>query len=484
MLSNLIPLGYLVSTAFFIFGIKRLSKVRTARHGNQLAGFGMFLAIALTVLDINLRATQSVDYRYMIAGVILGSLLGAVAAIRVQMTQMPEMVAVFNGFGGMASALVGLSVVWRAVHNTMAMPGHTGVLEVHQVLGGMDVAVSTVLSLLVGAVTLTGSLVAYAKLASKMTGNPILLPGRHILNLVLFVFALAVAGMLAFGSYSGTFVLGLCLAVLAASLILGVLAVIPIGGADMPVVISLLNSYSGIAAAMTGFVLRNNLLIVSGSLVGASGIILSEIMCKAMNRSLGNVLIGGFGGDTSGAGSEGYTNIKQASPEEMAMILEDAESVVFVPGYGLAVAQAQHVTKELANLLEKHGSKVSYAIHPVAGRMPGHMNVLLAEADVPYEQLIEMDDINPEFKTTDVAIILGANDVVNPAAINDPKSPIAGMPILNVHEARTVFIIKRSLSAGFAGIRNELFDYDNAIMVFGDAKKVLTEVVNEVKESF
>jgi len=333
-------------------------------------------------------------------------------------------------------------------------------------------------------VTLTGSLVAYAKLAGKMTGNPILLPGRHILNLLLFIFALVVAGMLAFGSYSGTFVLGLCLAVLAASLILGVLAVIPIGGADMPVVISLLNSYSGIAAAMTGFVLRNNLLIVSGSLVGASGIILSEIMCKAMNRSLGNVLIGGFGGDTSGGGSEGYTNIKQSSPEEMAMILEDAESVVFVPGYGLAVAQAQHVTKELANLLEKHGSKVSYAIHPVAGRMPGHMNVLLAEADVPYEQLIEMDDINPEFKTTDVAIILGANDVVNPAAINDPNSPIAGMPILNVHEARTVFIIKRSLSPGFAGIRNELFDYDNAIMVFGDAKKVLTEVVNEVKESF
>jgi NAD(P) transhydrogenase subunit beta len=290
--------------------------------------------------------------------------------------------------------------------------------------------------------------------------------------------------MLAFGSYSGFVVLGLCLAVLAASLILGVMAVIPIGGADMPVVISLLNSYSGIAAAMTGFVLRNNLLIVSGSLVGASGIILSEIMCKAMNRSLGNVLVGGFGGDASTGSSEGYTNITQSSPEEMAMILEDAESVVFVPGYGLAVAQAQHVTKELAGLLEKHGTKVSYAIHPVAGRMPGHMNVLLAEADVPYEQLIEMDDINPEFKTTDVAIILGANDVVNPAAINDPNSPIAGMPILNVYEARTVFIIKRSLSPGFAGIRNELFDYDNAIMVFGDAKKVLTEVVNEVKESF
>ncbi len=485
MTNNLIPLGYLVATAFFIFGIKRLSKVRTARQGNQLAAVGMLLAIILTVLDINLKANGAVDYRYMIAGVIIGSLIGAIAAIRVEMTQMPEMVAIFNGFGGMASALVGLSVVWRAVHHQMAQSHYTGALEVHTILGGTDVAVSTVLSLLVGALTLTGSLVAYAKLAGKMTGNPILLPGRHVVNVLLLGFALAVAGMLAFGSYPGITVLILCLGVLAAALILGVMAVIPIGGADMPVVISLLNSYSGIAAAMTGFVLRNNLLIVSGSLVGASGLILTQIMCKAMNRSLANVLFGGFGGDSgdSAAQSAGYTNITEAGPEEMAMMLEDAESVVFVPGYGLAVAQAQHVTKELGDLLEKRGTKVSYAIHPVAGRMPGHMNVLLAEADVPYEQLIEMDDINPEFKTTDVAIVLGANDVVNPAAINDPSSPIAGMPILNVHEARTVFIIKRSLSPGFAGIPNELFDYDNAIMVFGDAKKVLTEVVNEVKEA-
>ncbi len=485
MLNNLIPLGYLVATSFFIFGIKRLSKVRTSRHGNQLAAIGMLLAIILTVLDINLKASGAVDYRYMIAGVIIGSLIGALAAVRVEMTQMPEMVAIFNGFGGMASALVGLSVVWRAVHDTMAQSHYTGALEVHVILGGTDVAVSTVLSLLVGAVTLTGSLVAYAKLAGKMTGNPILLPGRHVVNVLLLGFALVVAGMLAFGSFSGFTVLELCLGVLAASLVLGVMAVIPIGGADMPVVISLLNSYSGIAAAMTGFVLRNNLLIVSGSLVGASGIILTQIMCKAMNRSLANVLFGGFGGDAgaTAAQSAGYTNITEAGPEEMAMMLEDAESVVFVPGYGLAVAQAQHVTKELADLLEKRGTKVKYAIHPVAGRMPGHMNVLLAEADVPYEQLVEMDDINPEFKTTDVAIVLGANDVVNPAAINDPSSPIAGMPILNVHEARTVFIIKRSLSPGFAGIPNELFDYDNAIMVFGDAKKVLTEVVNEVKEA-
>ena len=485
MLNNLIPLGYLIATAFFIFGIKRLSKVRTARHGNQLAAIGMLLAIILTVVDINLKASQAVDYRYMIAGVFIGSLIGWLAAVRVEMTQMPEMVAVFNGFGGMASALVGLSVVWRAVHDAMVKSHYTGTLEVHQILGGTDVAVSTVLSLLIGALTLTGSLVAYTKLAGKMTGNPILLPGRHVVNGVLLAFALLVAGMLAFGSYPGFTVLYLCLGVLAASLVLGVMAVIPIGGADMPVVISLLNSYSGIAAAMTGFVLRNNLLIVSGSLVGASGLILSQIMCKAMNRSLANVLFGGFGGDTgsSAAASAGYTNITESGPEEMAMMLEDAESVVFVPGYGLAVAQAQHVTKELADLLEKRGVKVSYAIHPVAGRMPGHMNVLLAEADVPYEQLIEMDEINPEFKTTDVAVVLGANDVVNPAAINDPNSPIAGMPILNVHEARTVFIIKRSLSPGFAGIPNELFDYDNAIMVFGDAKKVLTEVVNEVKEA-
>jgi NAD(P) transhydrogenase subunit beta len=483
MAQNIIPLGYLVATAFFIFGIKRLSKVRTARGGNQISAWGMLLAVVLTFIDINLNATGSVFYGYIIAGLVLGGLIGAVAATRVEMTQMPEMVAIFNGFGGMGSALVGLSVVWRDVTAHLSA-GHTGPLHMAEVMGGVDVAVTIVLSLLVGALTLTGSLVAYAKLAGKMTGNPVLLPGRHVLNVALLLFSLVVAGMLAFGTFDGMVALYLCLGVLAAALVLGVMAVIPIGGADMPVVISLLNSYSGIAAAMTGFVLRNNLLIVSGSLVGASGIILTQIMCKAMNRSLANVLFGGFGGETSSAAqSAGYTNISEAGPEEMAMMLEDAESVVFVPGYGLAVAQAQHVTKELADLLEKRGTKVRYAIHPVAGRMPGHMNVLLAEADVPYEQLIEMDEINPEFKSTDVVIILGANDVVNPAAINDPTSPIAGMPILNTHEARTVFIIKRSLASGFAGIRNELFDYDNAIMVFGDAKKVLTDVVAEVKEA-
>ncbi len=482
MTQNLIPLGYLIATALFIIGIKRLSKVRTARSGNQVSAMGMLLAVILTFIDINVQASGQVFYGYIIAGLVVGGLIGTTAAMRVEMTEMPEMVAIFNGFGGMASALVGLSVVWRAVHDVL-VAGQTGPMNVAQVLGGTDIAVSTVLSLLIGSLTLTGSLVAFAKLSGKMTGNPILLPGRHVLNVVLLVFSLAVAGLLAFGSFDGMVALYLCLGVIAAALVLGIMAVIPIGGADMPVVISLLNSYSGIAAAMTGFVLRNNLLIVSGSLVGASGLILTQIMCKAMNRSLANVLFGGFGGESSSAAqSAGYTNISEAGAEEMAMMLEDATSVVFVPGYGLAVAQAQHVTKELGDLLEKRGCKVSYAIHPVAGRMPGHMNVLLAEADVPYEQLIEMDEINPEFKSTDVAIVLGANDVVNPAAINDPTSPIAGMPILNTHDARTVFIIKRSLASGFAGIRNELFDYDNAIMVFGDAKKVLTAVVAEVKE--
>ena len=483
MQQNLIPLGYLIATALFIFGIKRLSKVRTARSGNQVSALGMLLAIILTFIDINLKTGGQVYYLYIIGGLAVGGLIGGIAATRVEMTEMPEMVAIFNGFGGSASALVGLSVVWAAV--TAAMDGdHVGPMNVAEVLGGTDIAVSTVLSLLIGALTLTGSYIAFAKLSGKMTGNPILLPGRHVLNVLLLLFSLTVAGLLAFGSFDGMVALYLCLGVIAAALLLGVMAVIPIGGADMPVVISLLNSYSGIAAAMTGFVLRNNLLIVTGSLVGASGLILTQIMCKAMNRSLANVLFGGFGGEEGGAAqSAGYTNISEAGAEEMAMMLEDAESCVFVPGYGLAVAQAQHVTKELADLLEKRGCKVSYAIHPVAGRMPGHMNVLLAEADVPYEQLIEMDEINPEFKSTDVAIILGANDVVNPAAINDPQSPIAGMPILNTHEARTVFIIKRSLASGFAGIRNELFDYDNAIMVFGDAKKVLTDVVTEVKEA-
>ncbi len=470
--NSLIALGYLIAASLFIFGLAQLSKVRTARRGNFLASLAMLLAIALTLVHMGI-----VDYRWIVAGFIAGSVIGGLFATRVQMTQMPEMVALFNGFGGGASALVGLSIFF----------GSLGALEtdpsVSNMLGGAHVAVTTMLSLLIGAVTFSGSIIAFLKLNGTMRGNPILIPGRHVLNIVLLGGTVAIGAVLTLGTFDANLASSLTVAVVSAALLLGIMAVIPIGGADMPVVISLLNSYSGVAAAMTGFVLSNNLLIIAGSLVGASGLILTRIMCKAMNRSLANVMLGGFGaeGGDSEAQQQGYTNVTEAGPEEVAMILADAASVVFVPGYGLAVAQAQHATRELADILEERGTKVTYAIHPVAGRMPGHMNVLLAEADVPYDQLVEMDQINPEFKTTDVSIVLGANDVVNPAAMHDKGSPMYGMPILNVHESRTVFVVKRSLSPGFAGIRNELFDYDNTNMVFGDAKKVLTDVLAELK---
>jgi NAD(P) transhydrogenase subunit beta len=342
--------------------------------------------------------------------------------------------------------------------------------------------VTAFLSIFVGAVTLSGSLIAFLKLKGTMTGSPILIPGRHVVNGLLFAGTAAAGLYLAFGASDPATIEIACLIVGVLSLIVGVLMVIPIGGADMPVVISFLNSLSGVAAAMTGFVLGNNLLIISGALVGASGLILTQIMCVAMNRTLGNVLFSGFGQEGADAGSREYANVRSYSPEEAAMVLESAESVIIVPGYGLAVAQAQHTARELADLMEKRGAKVSYAIHPVAGRMPGHMNVLLAEADVPYEMLVEMDTINPEFKTTDVVLVIGANDVVNPAAEKDPASPIAGMPVLEVWKAQTVMVIKRSLSPGFAGIKNELFEYDNTMMIFGDAKKVLQSLVSEVKD--
>lgn len=475
-----VNVAYLVSAVMFIFGLKRLTKVRTARRGNAIAALAMLVAVVATLVDMGM-----VDYRWILAGVVVGGAIGGVAALRVPMTSMPELVAVFNGFGGGASTLVAISVVWLDV----VEPGKLGTLAVllDKNGAGAAVAITIALSVVIGGVTLTGSIIAYLKLAEKISGKPLLLPGRHALN------ALLVLSLLALGGYSGFIaetpaqlelaVLLLC----AVSLALGVLLVVPIGGADMPVVISLLNSYSGLAASATGFVLNNNLLIISGALVGASGLILTQIMCVAMNRSLTNVIFGGFGAD-AGAGSGGgggeYQNVTSCGVEEAAMMLEDARSVVFVPGYGLAVAQAQHAVRELANLLEAHGVTVKYAIHPVAGRMPGHMNVLLAEADVPYEQLVEMDDINPEFKDTDVAIVLGANDVVNPAAQTDRTSPIWGMPVLEVFNARTVFIVKRSLGAGFAGIKNELFERDNSMMLFGDAKKVLQGLTSELKETF
>ena len=474
MLHYLVPLLYLFAAVLFIQGIRRLSKVRTANSGNTLSAWGMTLAIALTLLVVSGQAS----WPYIIAGMVVGSLIGAVSAKRVEMTQMPEMVALFNGFGGGASALVSLSLFFAAY---LAHESGAFLMTEGASIGNPSSAVTAILGLLVGTITFSGSLVAFFKLNGTIKGNAFQFSGRNLLNAILLLGPLAVGLALCFVPMEPTVALTLMLLITALGLVVGVTATLPIGGADMPVVISLLNSLSGVAASMAGFAVQNPLLIIAGSLVGASGLILTQIMCKAMNRTLGGVLFKSFGGSSADRG--GYTNIKESSPEEVAMLLEDAQSVIFVPGYGLAVAQAQHATRELANLLEARGCSVKYAIHPVAGRMPGHMNVLLAEADVPYEQLVEMDEINPEFKTTDVAIVLGANDVINPAAIDEPDSPIYGMPILNVHEARTVVVVKRSLSPGFAGIPNKLFDYDNTIMLFSDAKKALTEMIAELKEN-
>jgi NAD(P) transhydrogenase subunit beta len=467
--SVIIPVLYLLSAVLFVLGLKGLTRIRSARRGNAIAALAMLIAIVTTLLDMGL-----VDYKWIIGGFIIGGLIGGIAAVRVQMTAMPEMVALFNGFGGSASALVALSILWLEVIE----PG--GVATASSLMGS-DVALTTFFSILIGTVTFTGSLIAFLKLSGKMGGAPTVLPGRHVINVLLFLIVLAAGLSMAFFAVGTQPTIIAALVVVGISLVLGVLMVIPIGGADMPVVISLLNSLSGVAASATGFVLQSNVLIISGALVGASGLILTQIMCVAMNRTLGNVLFSGFGGEATADDARDYQNVRSCGGEEAAMILETAESVIIVPGYGLAVAQAQHTAREIGDLLQSRGATVRYAIHPVAGRMPGHMNVLLADADVPYEQLVEMEQINPDFKTTDAVIIVGANDVVNPAAENDPNSPIAGMPVLKVWEAGSVLMIKRSLSPGFAGIKNALFEYPNNMMVFGDAKKILQEIVAELK---
>jgi NAD(P) transhydrogenase subunit beta len=454
-LDLLVNLIYIVSAVLFIFGLKMLSSPATARRGNLISALGMFLAVVLTLLNKDI-----IDFKWIVLGFVIGAVIGAFAARLVAMTQMPEMVALFNGFGGIASLLVG----WGAYH---AAP---------------DAATFTIttifLSILIGGVTFSGSLIAWGKLSEVMNSKATIFGGQKILN-VLIVLAILATGILFILNPMGGY--NLLIAIIVLSLILGVMAVIPIGGADMPVVISLLNSYSGLAACAAGFVIQNNILIVAGALVGASGIILTNIMCKAMNRSLANVLFSGFGATTAGKGTaEG--EVKPIVAEDAFLILEAASSVVFVPGYGLAVAQAQHVVRELGELLEANGCEVKYAIHPVAGRMPGHMNVLLAEANVPYDQLVEMDDINPVINTVDVAVVIGANDVVNPAARTDEDSPIFGMPIINVDYARTVFVLKRSMAAGFAGIGNPLFFNDNTRMLFGDAKASISAVVAEFKD--
>jgi H+-translocating NAD(P) transhydrogenase subunit beta len=481
-----VDLAYLVAIVLFILSIKRLGRVRTARGANGLAAIGMLIAIVGALVDPALLG--KLDYRWIVGGGLVGAAIGVFAARTVAMTSMPEMVALLNGSGGFASLLVGLAFLFETKANHWdKMDGATLVaaLTANPAVGAGEIVSLTLgLSILIGGVTATGSLVAYGKLSGKVSGNAIVFGGQQPLNALLGLVTIGVMAWLCYVATSPALGVGLALGLTALALALGILLVIPIGGADMPVVISLLNSYSGIAAAMTGFVLNNNLLIVTGALVGASGIILTKIMCDAMNRSLASVLLGGFGATQAAAqGKTEYKNVKSLSAEDLAMLLDGVSSVVFVPGYGLAVAQAQHVVRELGEVLEARGATVKYAIHPVAGRMPGHMNVLLAEASVPYESMVEMDQINPEFKTTDLVIVLGANDVVNPAALTDPQSPLAGMPILMVHEARNVVVVKRSLGAGYAGIKNTLFEYDNCRMLFDDAKAALQATLTELKQT-
>ena len=450
---------YVLASVLFILGIKKLSHPRTARNGNMIAFNGMMIAIVATLIA---KHEIEIDFQLIAIGIVVGIIIGATFAIKVEMTQMPQMVAIFNGFGGGASALVAAAEFLKTGEITTFTLG------------------AIVLSIFVGTLTFTGSFIAFGKLQGFVSGQPIVFPGQQVFNALLAV-ALLIVGVYLL-QIPGE--INYFYAVVVISAIMGITLTIPIGGADMPVVISLLNSYSGVAAAATGFVLMNNGLIISGALVGASGLILTNIMCKGMNRSLANVIFGAVGlvqESTSDSTTKQIT-VKSYSTEEAAMIFDAAEKVIVVPGYGLAVAQAQHAVREVAEFLEGKGKQVLYAIHPVAGRMPGHMNVLLAEANIPYEQLKDLDEINPEFEDCDVALVLGANDVVNPAARHDTSSPIYGMPILDVDKSRTVIINKRTMNTGFAGIQNELFGFENSIMVFGDAKDMLQQLLKDLKE--
>jgi len=450
-------IAYVLASVLFILGIKKLSHPKTARDGNFIAASGMLIAIVATLVFYS-----NIDFQLILIGMAIGAIIGATFAIKVEMTQMPQMVAIFNGFGGGASALIASAEFLSSGNiNTFTLS-------------------TIMISIFVGTLTLTGSFIAFGKLQGFISGQPIVFLGQQALNAVLALVLLAISVFVVQTSGEMNYFYG----VIAISAILGITLTIPIGGADMPVVISLLNSYSGVAAAATGFVLMNNGLIISGALVGASGLILTNIMCKGMNRSLANVIFGAVGleQESSGSGEGKQISIKSYSTEEAAMIFDAAEKVIVVPGYGLAVAQAQHAVREVAEFLEDKGKKVLYAIHPVAGRMPGHMNVLLAEANIPYDQLKDLDEVNPEFEDCDVALVLGANDVVNPSARHDTSSPIYGMPILDVDKSRTVIINKRTMNTGFAGIQNELFGFDNSIMVFGDAKDMLQQLLKDLKD--
>ena len=461
--SIVIALADLVAIGLFIYGLHDLNSPATARRGNRLAMIGMFIALVGVV-----ASTQGIGWWVIAVGTAIGAIVGVYAALKVKMTAMPQMVALYNGAGGGAAALI------STVEFYVSRGGTVTVDDV--------IAVSLVLSAIIGAVSFAGSLIAFLKLQEVMTGRPVTYPGQQIVN------ALVLLGILALAAWIVD-TLGLLpawgiAAMLAAALLLGVLFVLPIGGADMPVVISLLNSFTGLAVAITGFEINSTLLIICGALVGASGTLLTVLMGKAMNRPLTNVLFGAFGsagGSEPAAGGGGQQQVRSATADDVAVMLAYASKVIFVPGYGMAVAQAQHSVKALADQLEKRGVKVSYAIHPVAGRMPGHMNVLLAESNVPYNQLLDMEDVNPEFPTTDVALVIGANDVTNPAARNVTSSPIYGMPILDVDKAANVVVLKRSMRSGFAGIENPLYELPNTSMLFGDAKASIDELTAAVK---
>lgn len=453
---------YLASATMFIIGIKLLGSPTTARRGNLLAATAMLIAVIVTLVN-----REVLNYGMIATGIAIGTVIGATMARTIKMTAMPQMVAIFNGVGGGASALIAISEFARVTEGDLSL------LKQHE-------EIAIMLGTLIGLVTLTGSLVAFGKLQEIITTRPITFPLQNIASGVMFA---AIIGMIVY-LVAVDFNELVFYVLIGTSLVLGIQLVIPIGGADMPVVISLLNSYSGVAAAAAGFALGNLVLIVSGALVGAAGLILTQIMTKAMNRSLVNVVFGTFGATSSSGGGNGTVETrtaKGASAEDVAVMLAYARSVIFVPGYGLAVAQAQHQVRELADLLEAQGVRVKYAIHPVAGRMPGHMNVLLAEANVPYDVLYDLDDINDDFKNADVAVVIGANDVTNPAARDEPDSPVYGMPILNVDQAQHVIVLKRSMSPGFAGIDNDLFFKENTMMLFGDARKSVTSLVTEVK---
>jgi NAD(P) transhydrogenase subunit beta len=459
--TNIITLVYIISSILFILGIKRLSSPKTARSGNLISSLAMFLAILITILD-----NSTLKLSWIIIGLIVGASIGILMAKLVKMTAMPQMVALFNGFGGLASALISSQEFTRLAN-----------IGKFSIYSGSTI----ILSVIIGTITFTGSIIAFLKLQELIPTNPILIPFRNILNFFLLIITISIGFILLL---TNTHVFIYYLIIL--GLLLGILIVIPIGGADMPVVIALLNSYSGIAAAFTGFALNNTILIICGSLVGASGLILTKIMTKAMNRSLMNVITGGFGQkitETQNSISQNAQTFKSINTVDTAILLEYSENIIIVPGYGLAVAQAQHSIKELSEILESKGCNIKYAIHPVAGRMPGHMNVLLAEANISYDKLYDLQQINDQFVTTDVAIVIGANDVTNPDARNNKNSPIYGMPILNVDKAKNIIVLKRSMNTGFSGIDNKLFYIDKTSMLFGDAKDSIEGITRELKES-